>query len=211
VLSIDAKRVGKRWHAFSHGGRYDTGRDVVKWAIEGERLGAGEILLNSIDADGTGAGYDIELTRAVSESVGIPVIASGGAGSLEQIYKVFEEGGADGVVAINTVKGMRIDVFSRKPVLSNISGGVSGEAIKPIAIKCVWDLYEELDVPVIGAGGITTWKDVVEFMLAGATAVQIGSALFYSYRIFYSVRESLIAYTRLMGEKLSDIVGKAHG
>jgi len=105
---------------------------------------------------------------------------------------------------------MSIDIFSKKPILSNISGGVSGEAIKPIAVKCVWDLYEELEIPIIGAGGVTTWKDVIEFMLAGATAVQIGSALFYSYRIFYSLKESLIAYTRWTGEKLSELIGAAH-
>lgn len=103
VLSIDAKRVGKRWHAFSHGGRYDTGIDAVEWAIMGEKLGAGEILLNSIDADGTQSGYDIELTRAVSDSVGIPIIASGGAGNLEQIYEVFEKGHADAALVASIV------------------------------------------------------------------------------------------------------------
>lgn len=91
VLSIDAKRVGVKadgtpvWHAFSKGGREDTGVDAVDWAVRAEKLGAGEVLLNSIDADGTGAGYDLELTRAVVAAVGIPVIASGGAGSLDQI------------------------------------------------------------------------------------------------------------------------------
>ncbi|MDR0410294.1 MAG: imidazole glycerol phosphate synthase subunit HisF [Spirochaetaceae bacterium] len=90
VVSLDAKRVrecgGKpRWNVFSHGGRRDTGIDALEWSERAADLGAGEILLNSIDADGTGAGYDIELINAVTESVPIPVIASGGAGSLEQI------------------------------------------------------------------------------------------------------------------------------
>jgi len=92
VLSIDAKRVpaerGLRWHAFSHGGRTDTGIDAVEWAVRAVKLGAGEILLNSIDADGTGAGYDLELTRRILNSVPVPVIASGGAGNLEQIAGV---------------------------------------------------------------------------------------------------------------------------
>ncbi len=150
----------------------------------------------------------IEVKRATSK----PVFAklSPNVRDVVEIGKAAEEGGADGVVAINTVKGMSIDIFSKKPILSNISGGVSGEAIKPIAVKCVWDLYEELEIPIIGAGGVTTWKDVIEFMLAGATAVQIGSALFYSYRIFYSLKESLIAYTRWTGEKLSELIGAAH-
>ncbi|MDR2375871.1 MAG: imidazole glycerol phosphate synthase subunit HisF [Treponema sp.] len=108
VLSIDAKRVGfprsensglnaKRlaWHAYSHGGRTDTGIDAVAWAVRAVELGAGEILLNSIDADGTGAGYDLELTAAILEAVPVPVIASGGAGTLEQIAGVLRDPGAD--------------------------------------------------------------------------------------------------------------------
>ena len=88
VLSIDAKRVGEGWHAFSHGGRTDTGIDAIEWAVRAVKLGAGEILLNSIDADGTGGGYDLELTRRILNSVPVPVIASGGAGTLEQIADV---------------------------------------------------------------------------------------------------------------------------
>jgi len=90
VLSIDAKRVGEglQWHAFSHGGRRDTGIDAIEWAVRAVNLGAGEILLNSIDADGTGGGYDLELTRRILNSVPVPVIASGGAGTLEQIADV---------------------------------------------------------------------------------------------------------------------------
>ncbi|MCL2180129.1 MAG: imidazole glycerol phosphate synthase subunit HisF [Treponema sp.] len=89
VLSIDAKRVqggnDLRWNAFSHGGRTDTGIDAIEWAVKAVELGAGEILLNSIDADGTGAGYDLELTRRILKAVPVPVIASGGAGTLDQI------------------------------------------------------------------------------------------------------------------------------
>jgi len=92
VLSIDAKRVnggnGLCWHAFSHGGRTDTGIDAIEWAVRAVELGAGEILLNSIDADGTGAGYDLELTRRILNAVPVPVIASGGAGTLDQIAAV---------------------------------------------------------------------------------------------------------------------------
>ncbi|MCL2210269.1 MAG: imidazole glycerol phosphate synthase subunit HisF [Treponema sp.] len=93
VLSIDAKRVpgadGKLyWHAFSHGGRTDTGIDAIEWAVRAAELGAGEILLNSIDADGTGAGYDLELNRRILNAVPVPVIASGGAGTLDQIAGV---------------------------------------------------------------------------------------------------------------------------
>ncbi len=98
VLSIDAKRTNDRWHAYSHGGRTDTGIDALEWAQRGEALGAGEILLNSIDADGTKAGYDLELTRQVSENVRIPVIASGGAGTLEHVAAAALQGKADAVL-----------------------------------------------------------------------------------------------------------------
>jgi len=100
VVAIDAKRVGPgRWEVYIHGGRTPTGLDAVAWAQEAERRGAGEILLTSIDADGTREGYDLALTRAVAEAVGIPVIASGGAGAPEHFYRVFTEGKADAALA----------------------------------------------------------------------------------------------------------------
>ncbi|MDY0092401.1 MAG: imidazole glycerol phosphate synthase subunit HisF [Candidatus Vecturithrix sp.] len=98
VLSIDAKRTGNTWHAYTHGGRNDSGRDAVEWAIKGEKLGAGEILLNSIDMDGMKQGYDLELNARVSEAVGIPVIASGGAGNVHQMFEAIELGKADAVL-----------------------------------------------------------------------------------------------------------------
>ncbi len=98
VLSIDAQRCGSTWHAFTHGGRRDSHLDAVEWAQHGAALGAGEILLNSIDRDGTKQGYDLELTRTVSESVPVPVIASGGAGNLDQITDVVLRGKADAVL-----------------------------------------------------------------------------------------------------------------
>jgi len=100
VVSIDAKRTGPgRWEVFSHGGRKSTGRDALEWARLAVDLGAGEIVLNSIDADGTRAGYDLEITRRVSEEVGVPVVASGGAGNLEHMAAVLIAGRADAVLA----------------------------------------------------------------------------------------------------------------
>ena len=100
VLSVDAKRneKGKGWSAYTHGGRRDSKIDAIEWAEKGEKLGAGEILLNSIDMDGTKRGYDLELTRKVSERVSIPVIASGGAGNLRQVVDAVIEGKADAVL-----------------------------------------------------------------------------------------------------------------
>ncbi len=101
VVAIDAKRKekGKGWEVYTHGGRKATGLDVIEWAKRVEELGAGEILLTSMDKDGTKSGYDIELTRAVAESVNIPVIASGGAGKKEHFYEAFVEGKADACLA----------------------------------------------------------------------------------------------------------------
>ena len=100
VVSIDAKKVAPgQWQVFSHGGRKSTGLDAVEWAKRAVSLGAGEIVLNSIDADGTKAGFDLEITRRVSESVGVPVVASGGAGKLEHMASVLLEGKADAVLA----------------------------------------------------------------------------------------------------------------
>ena len=99
VVAIDAKRSGERWKVFTHGGRNRTGLDAVDWARRVEALGAGEILLTSMDADGTKAGYDVALTRAISEAVHIPVIASGGAGTLDHMAEVLTEGKADAVLA----------------------------------------------------------------------------------------------------------------
>jgi cyclase len=100
VVSIDAKKTSAdQWRVFTHGGRKEAGLDAVEWAREAVALGAGEIVLNSIDADGTKAGYDIEITRRISESVGVPIVASGGAGNLDHMVDVLKQGQADAVLA----------------------------------------------------------------------------------------------------------------
>ena len=99
VVAIDAKRAGDRWEVFTHGGRNPTGIDACDWAERMESYGAGEILLTSMDRDGTKAGYDLELTRAIADRVGIPVIASGGVGTLEHIYEGLTQGNASAALA----------------------------------------------------------------------------------------------------------------
>jgi imidazole glycerol-phosphate synthase subunit HisF len=122
VLAIDARRrlEGPGWEVHSHGGRRPTGRDAVEWAVEGERLGAGEILLTSMDRDGTHEGYDLDLTRAVSGSVRLPVIASGGAGNAAHMYDALTLGGAEAVLAASifhfaelTVEQVKAELASR--------------------------------------------------------------------------------------------------
>ena len=99
VVAIDAKRTGKSWNVWTYGGRKDTGNDAVEWAMKAQELGAGEILLTSMDADGVKTGYDLELTRTISEAVSIPVIASGGAGKPEHLLDAFKKGKADAALA----------------------------------------------------------------------------------------------------------------
>ena len=120
VVAIDAKRVDEgRWHVFTHGGRNDTGIDAVEWAVEAYRRGAGELLVTSMDADGTKAGFDNELNRAISDRVAIPVIASGGAGTMEHIKEAFTEGHADAALAASIFHFREIDIMDLKRYLQS--------------------------------------------------------------------------------------------
>ena len=120
MVAIDAKTKGRRsgWNIYKHGGRLDTGIDAVEWAKKVEALGAGEILLTSMDCDGTKAGYDIELTRAVADAVSIPVIASGGAGTLEHFYDALTEGGADAALAASLFHYKELEIREVKDYLA---------------------------------------------------------------------------------------------
>ena len=119
VVAMDAKRrPAGGWTLYLNGGRVDTGKDAVEWAQEVERLGAGEILLTSMDCDGTKAGYDLELTRAISEAVSIPVIASGGAGTMEHFYDAFTQGKADAVLAASLFHFREISIPELKAYLA---------------------------------------------------------------------------------------------
>lgn len=152
------------------------------------------------------------VTRAVKGAVDVPVWVklTPNATDITAIGKAAQDGGADAVVAINTVKAMAIDIDSGYPILGNISGGLSGPAIKPIAVKCVYDLYEALDIPVIGVGGISSWADAVEFLMAGASAVEIGSAVYDGLEVFASVSMGLSDYLERKNMKLEDLVGLSH-
>jgi len=131
VVAIDAKRIGSdenpQWEVYIHGGRTPTGKDVIEWAKQAEELGAGEILLTSMDCDGTKDGYDIELTRAVSGAVGIPVIASGGAGNLDHLYQVLTKGKADAVLAASIFHYKEYTIKQAKDFLSEMKVEVRGE------------------------------------------------------------------------------------
>ena len=119
VVAIDAKRNGESWEVYINGGRVPTGLDALEWAKEVVRLGAGEILLTSMDADGTKAGYDVALTRAVSEAVEVPVIASGGAGTMEHFRDVLTEGKADAALAASLFHYKEMEIKDLKQYLKN--------------------------------------------------------------------------------------------
>ncbi|MDB5969498.1 MAG: hisF, partial [Hydrocarboniphaga sp.] len=120
VVAIDAKKSGDgRWEVFTHGGRKPTGLDVVEWAQKMERLGAGEILLTSMDRDGTKEGYDLDILKAISSVVTVPVIASGGVGTLEHLYEGFDRGGADAVLAASIFHSGTYSVSDAKTYLAS--------------------------------------------------------------------------------------------
>ncbi|MGE5187454.1 MAG: dihydroorotate dehydrogenase [Betaproteobacteria bacterium] len=125
--------------------------------------------------------------------------------------KASVEAGADALTAVNTVKAMAIDSETMMPVLANMRGGLSGAAIKPVALRCVYDIAEFLDIPIIGCGGVTTWQDAVEFFLAGASAVQIGTAVGDNPEVFRSINKGVETYLRRKNRRsLKEIVGLAH-
>ena len=121
VVAIDARRRedGSGWNVYKNGGRIDTGLDAVEWAMKANRLGAGEILLTSMDCDGTKAGYDIELTRQIADNVSIPVIASGGAGTKEHFYEALAEGHADAALAASLFHYKELEIMDLKNYLAD--------------------------------------------------------------------------------------------
>jgi dihydroorotate dehydrogenase (NAD+) catalytic subunit len=121
------------------------------------------------------------------------------------------EAGARALTLINAIRALAIDVYSLKPVLSNIYGGLSGTPIMPIALRVVYDVYREYSAEIIGCGGISSWIDAAEFILAGARAVQVGSALLKNRRVVYEITEGLEKWVRELGYRnIGELVGRAH-
>jgi len=153
----------------------------------------------------------VEKVRAVVDKP-VFVKLSPNVTSIVEIAEAAAKAGADTITAINTVKAMAIDTETAIPILSNKTGGFSGPAIKPIAVRCVYEIYEQVKVPIIGCGGITNWRDAVEFLLAGATAVQIGTAVaIKGSGVFKAVAQGINAYLKKKGLKsVEEIVGLSH-
>ena len=162
---------------------------------------------------GTDPEQAYEITRAVKEVTTKPVYIklTPNVTDIVAIAKACERGGADGISMINTLLGSRIDIRSRKPVIHNIMGGFSGPAIKPVAIRMVYQVYEAVNIPIIGIGGISTAEDVIEMMMAGATAVQVGAENLVNPYVCKEIIEQLEGLMdELNIDNLSDIIGEAH-
>jgi len=155
-----------------------------------------------------------EITSKVKESVEIPVFIklSPNLTNIVEIAQSAKAGNADAIVAINTLKAMKIDLELKMPVLSNKIGGYSGSAIKPIGIRCVYEISKNVDIPVIGVGGITTGEDAIEYFMAGASAIQIGSGIYYrGIDIFKTICDEIEKWMKKHGYcDLSEIIGVAH-
>jgi len=193
--------------------------DVAKKAVE---AGADAVELNVSCPHVKETGVEIgqnpkilsEVVSKVKEAVGKPVFVklSPNVTNIIEIADFAVRAGADGLTAINTVRAMAIDVETAMPILSNRFGGLSGPAIKPIALKCVYEIYGKVKVPIIGCGGITNWRDAVEFFLAGASAVQIGTAIATKgVSVFGAVVRGIKAYLRRKNfRSVEEIVGLSH-
>jgi dihydroorotate dehydrogenase (NAD+) catalytic subunit len=155
-----------------------------------------------------------DVVGKVKAKVGKPVVVklSPNVTDIVELAKAAVNGGADALTAVNTVRAMAINVETAMPILSNRRGGLSGPAVKPIALRCVYDIYEEMKTPIIGCGGVAGWRDAVEFLLAGASAVQIGTAIASEDpEVFAEVNKGISAYLKKKKlRSVEEIVGLSH-
>jgi len=197
----------------------ETNESYLNVATKAEQAGADAIEINiscphaEISSIGIDKGLTYSIVKILKGKLKIPLFVklNPNVTNIGEIALAAEKGGADGVVAINTLGAMVIDINTRRPILAHGSGGLSGTAIHPIAIKKVYDLYKLLKIPIIGCGGASTWKDVIEFILAGASAVQIGTALYKGVEIITEINNSLINFLEKNGYKsISELIGLTH-
>lgn len=171
----------------------------------------------NVHAGGKNFGCDpkaaAEVTRAVKAATGKPVFMklTPNVTDIAEIAKACEEAGADGLCLINTLLGMRIDLKSRKPIIANRTGGVSGPAVFPVALRMVWDVYEAVNIPIIGCGGVSSAEDAAEMMLAGAAAVEVGAANLKDPYACKTIVENLPGICERLGvTDISELTGGAH-
>ncbi len=154
-----------------------------------------------------------KIVGSVKKATDVPVLAKVGLGTTNYLDTVGSaiESGVDGITAINTLRAMAIDVETQRPILSNKIGGLSGTPIKPVALRCVYEISSKYDIPIIGCGGVSTWEDAVEFFLAGASAVQLGSAVGDNWiEVFSEINYGIKQYMEKKGfSKIQEMVGRA--
>ena len=202
------------------------GRDAGEYAAVATRMASYGVLaveLNLSCPHAKGLGTEIaqdpeaveEITRAVKRAVKVPVWSklSPNVADIASFADAAKRGGADAVTAINTVKSIAISADLKMPILKNTYGGLSGPAIKPVGLRCVYEISESVDIPIIGVGGIATGADAIEYMMAGPSAVQIGTAILErGIDVFAKVTAEMAAWMDANGyAQVSEIVGAAHG
>jgi len=196
--------------------------EFIKLAEKMEEYGSDAVELNMSCPHAKGYGLEIgsdpdivyEIVKKVKQKINIPVFVkiSPNLHNIIEIAQIIEKAKADAIVAINTVKAMKIDIDIRKPVLANKIGGYSGKAIKPIGVRCVYEIYENTKIPIIGVGGITSGEDAIEYILAGASAIEIGSAIYYrGIDVFNKICKEIKNWMKENKiERISDFIGEAH-
>ena len=159
---------------------------------------------------GCDASLAAQVTAAVRAKTQLPVWVkmSPEAGDPIGVARACQLAGADAITAINTIRGAAIDIETQKPRVHHRTGGLSGPAIKPLALRIVWDLATALDIPVIGIGGIATAEDAIEFLLAGASAIQVGTANFADPSAGARIRDGIVAYCERQGTRVRDLIGR---
>ena len=197
----------------------DTIESYIKVALKAEQAGANaiEINISCPHAEVSSIGIDKNLTfsivKSMKEGLNVPLFVklNPNVSNLGEIALAAQNGGADAVVAINTLAAMKVDINTKRPILSHGSGGLSGKAIHPIAVKLVYDLYKILEIPIIGCGGASNWQDVIEFILVGASAVQIGTVLHQGLDIITDIINGLKKFLKDNEySSISELKGLAH-
>ena len=223
VIEEELPRLFKTFHkpvmANVGGFSVDEYVKVCERLDEIEQIGWIEVNISCPNVHGGGISFGTSpdaaagVTRAVRAVTKKPIIIklTPNVTDIASIAKACEDAGADGVSLINTLLGMRINLKTKKPVIANTTGGYSGPAVMPVALRCVYQVYNAVKIPIVGMGGVSTAEDVIEFMLAGATAVQVGAANLIEPYACKNIIEALPATMEKYGiNNLSDIIGGAH-
>jgi len=197
----------------------DTIESYIKVALKAEQAGANAIEINiscphaEVSSIGINKNLTFSIVKSMKEVLKVPLFVklNPNVTNLGEIALAAQNGGADAVVAINTLAAMKVDINTKRPILSHGSGGLSGKAIHPIAVKMVYDLYKILEIPIIGCGGASNWQDVIEFILVGASAVQIGTVLTQGLDIVTDIINGLkIFLSDNEWNSISELKGLAH-